>query len=191
MSDNSTSLSLTKKYSPRWNACEIDYPSQRGQQKQQQRPQYSAYLSPVLLPLVFKRQPHTAHKPDTGLSPLNVFDCHTSNVLQGRGLSPVITIIQDLSCGLSFSSNTERLPLAWSAGILLSTPASLVFGYLALHGTPSSAAGGRYVCWSLSRRRTMDNRADFISLAGLRPDGRRGREIRRVRCRFGVFKVTT
>ena len=36
----------------------------------------------------------------------------------------------------------------------------------------------------------MDNRADFISLAGLRPDGRRGREIRRVRCRFGVFKVT-
>lgn len=35
----------------------------------------------------------------------------------------------------------------------------------------------------------MDNRADFISLAGLRPDGRRGREIRRVRCRFGVFKV--
>lgn len=35
----------------------------------------------------------------------------------------------------------------------------------------------------------MDNKADFISLAGLRPDGRRGREIRRVRCRFGVFKV--
>ncbi|CAM9869715.1 unnamed protein product [Ectocarpus fasciculatus] len=34
----------------------------------------------------------------------------------------------------------------------------------------------------------MDNRADFISLAGLRPDGRRGREIRRVRSRFGVFK---
>lgn len=36
----------------------------------------------------------------------------------------------------------------------------------------------------------MDNKADFISLAGLRPDGRRGREIRRVRCRFGVFKVS-
>lgn len=35
---------------------------------------------------------------------------------------------------------------------------------------------------------SMD-KADFISLAGLRPDGRRGREIRRVRCRFGVFKV--
>lgn len=32
------------------------------------------------------------------------------------------------------------------------------------------------------------DKADFISLAGLRPDGRRGREIRRVRCRFGVFK---
>ncbi|CAM9516801.1 unnamed protein product [Discosporangium mesarthrocarpum] len=32
------------------------------------------------------------------------------------------------------------------------------------------------------------NKADFISLAGLRPDGRRAREIRRVRCRFGVFK---
>lgn len=28
-----------------------------------------------------------------------------------------------------------------------------------------------------------------MSVAGLRPDGRRGREIRRVRCRFGVFKV--
>ena len=36
----------------------------------------------------------------------------------------------------------------------------------------------------------MDNKADFMSLAGLRPDGRRSREIRRVRCRFGVFKVT-
>ncbi|CAM9919647.1 unnamed protein product [Ascophyllum nodosum] len=34
----------------------------------------------------------------------------------------------------------------------------------------------------------MDNKADFMSLAGLRPDGRRSREIRRVRCRFGVFK---
>lgn len=42
---------------------------------------------------------------------------------------------------------------------------------------------------NLVRVDRMDNKADFVSLAGLRPDGRRGREIRRVRCRFGVFKV--
>jgi exosome complex component RRP41 len=32
----------------------------------------------------------------------------------------------------------------------------------------------------------MQNRADFISLAGLRPDGRRPGEIRRLRCKLGV-----
>ncbi|KAG5175397.1 ribosomal protein S5 domain 2-type protein [Tribonema minus] len=32
------------------------------------------------------------------------------------------------------------------------------------------------------------SRLDFISLAGLRPDGRRAKEIRRIRCRLGVLR---
>lgn len=54
------------------------------------------------------------------------------------------------------------------------------------HLLPSTAVPG-----TDTRRSAMDSKAEFISLAGLRPDGRRGREIRRVRCRFGVFKVPT
>jgi exosome complex component RRP41 len=33
------------------------------------------------------------------------------------------------------------------------------------------------------------SRLDFISLAGLRPDGRRPMEIRRMRCKLGVLQA--
>jgi exosome complex component RRP41 len=33
------------------------------------------------------------------------------------------------------------------------------------------------------------SRMDFISLAGLRPDGRRPMEIRRMRCKLGVLQA--